>query len=91
MYTFTLSSSLFEPLFWTVLGAVGLVGLVAVVSPRGFAAMSLRSGQWIDSEKILEKLDQRFDVDQYVLPYSRTLGCFVLASVVVLAGRFIQQ
>jgi hypothetical protein len=91
MYTFTLSSNLWEPLFWSVLGAVGVVGLVALVSPRGFAAMAMRSGQWIDSEKILEKLDQRFDVDQYVLPYSRTLGCFVIASVVILAGRFIQH
>jgi hypothetical protein len=77
---------------WSTLGVLGVVGMIAVVSPPRFAKLAAWGGRWIDSNKILQVFDKRIDIDHYVMPFSRLLGLAVLLAVVVLAyvlGRFI--
>ena len=78
----------FQPAFWVFLGFVGAVGMLALVNPRAFASLALRGGRWVDTSKVIAKLDQRIDVDERVLPYSRVLGAAVIASVAVLGFIF---
>jgi hypothetical protein len=79
-----------QPVAWVVLGIAGALGLLAVVSPRRFSSVAVRSGQWVDSNKVLSTLDKRVDIDAYVLPFSRALGVAILAAV-ALAGWVISQ
>jgi hypothetical protein len=72
-------------LVWGCLGLIGLLGMVAVVRPRLFHVISRRSNQWIDTSKALAPLDKQFDIDRYVLPYSRLMGMAVLIAVAILA------
>jgi hypothetical protein len=72
-----------DSLLWVILGIVGAVGLLAILSPRRFSALATRSGQWVDTNKVLAQLDKRVDIDAYVLPFSRVLGVAVLAAVVL--------
>lgn len=74
-----------EPIAFTLLGLAGLLGLLAVVSPRLFQKVAGQSGRWIDSSRALEYLDRKVDIDAYILPRSRLLGVAVLVSVAVLA------
>ena len=73
------------PVFWLSLGALGLTGTVAVLSPKRFAALATRSNTWVDTNKLLEVFDRRVDVDHLVLPFSRVLGVAVLCAVGLLA------
>jgi hypothetical protein len=79
-----------EPAAWVILGIAGAFGLLATISPRRFTAVATRGGQWIDSSKVLAPLDKQFNIDSYVLPFSRVLGVAVLAAV-VLAGYIINR
>ncbi|NIL97414.1 MAG: hypothetical protein GTO62_09850 [Planctomycetales bacterium] len=74
-----------EPFIWAMLSLSGAAGLLAVVAPQRFAAVTQYSGQWVHTEKILSALDRRIDVDQYVLSHSRLFGVTVLAGVSALA------
>ena len=74
------TGNLLLPVAWSVLGAVALIGLVAVCSPRRFSALAARGSQWVDTNKLLQHLDRRIDVDHYVLPFSRWLGIAVIVS-----------
>jgi hypothetical protein len=67
-----------------LLSLCGLFGLIALLSPRHFEVLARKSSRWIDSRRIVEVLDRRIDVDDYVLPHSRLLGALVLAAVSVL-------
>ena len=69
---------------WGVLGVVAVLGLLAAASPRCFAQISHRGSSWVDTSKLVETLDRRFDIDGPVLRYSRVLGLAVLAAVAVL-------
>jgi len=73
------------PVLWFALGFLGLTGLVAVVSPKRFAALATRSNTWVDTDKLFEVFDRRVDVDRIVLPFSRVLGIAVLFAVGLLA------
>lgn len=72
---------------WGGLGFIGLFGLIALADPKKFASLSSAGGRWIDSSAFLAKLDARFDIDQYILPYTRPFGVVLLASVAVLSWR----
>ena len=74
-----------QVILWSSLGVLGVLGMVAILSPKYFAAISSRSGRWVDTNKLAEVLDKRVDIDHYVLPFSRLLGAAVIASVAVLA------
>lgn len=73
------------PILWSVVIAAGVLGLIALVSPRHFSAIARAGNHWVDTSKWLAKFDTRVDVDSRLLPYSRQLGAAVLASVAVLA------
>jgi hypothetical protein len=72
------------PAFWGFMIIVAALGLLAVCSPTRFTSLALRGGRWIDSSKFLSKFDQRFDLDEHVLPHARWLGAAVIAAVVML-------
>ena len=74
-----------QAVLWTTLALLGLVGLIAVISPNRFQKLAMRSGQWVDTNKLAEVLDKRVDIDRYVLPFSRLLGVAVILSVAVLS------
>lgn len=82
------SNALISATFWLAIGLLTSVGFLAIISPKRFAALSTRGNRWIDTEKLLQPLDARIDVDRYVLPFSRLLGVAVLASVAMLAALF---
>ena len=72
------------PCSWILLVSAGVVGLVALVSPKTFRRVAECGGAWCDSSKVLARLDKPIDVDAMVLPHSRLLGASVLAAVAVL-------
>jgi hypothetical protein len=74
-----------QAVLWTTLALLGLVGLIAVISPNRFQKLAKRGGQWVDTNKLAEVLDKRVDIDRYVLPFSRLLGVAVILSVAVLS------
>jgi hypothetical protein len=69
---------------------LGAVGLLALLSPSRFSALSTRGSQWIDTSKFFAKLDQRVDVDHYFLPHSRLLGGAVLVATALLAALYLR-
>lgn len=73
---------------WFLLASAGLLGLVALASPKTFQSLAQQSGRWLDSGKLLAHLDKRVDVDRLVLPYSRFLGAAVIVTVAILCFRF---
>jgi hypothetical protein len=74
-----------QSILWGTLAFLGLIGLIAIVSPRRFEKLATRSGKWVDTNKLAEVLDKRVDIDHYVLPFSRLLGVAVILSVAVLS------
>ena len=70
---------------WFSLSLCGLVGLMAIVSPRKFSLLAVRGSRWFDTNKVADVLDKRVDVDRYILPFSRLLGAVVVVAVAVLA------
>ena len=73
---------------WGILGVVAVLGMYAIASPRHFAQLAQRGSSWVDTTKLVEKLDKRFDIDGPVLRYSRVLGVAVLAAVAILTYVF---
>jgi hypothetical protein len=75
----------YAPWIWFLMGALTLVGAVAIISPQKFGKLATRGSEWVDSNKLLSALDRRIDIDRAVLPFSRLLGFAVLASMLMLA------
>jgi hypothetical protein len=74
--------------FWVILGAVGALGLLAVVSPRTFSVVAGRSIRE-DTQEIFSLLDKDFNLDRNVLPHYRPLGAAVLAAVALIAALIV--
>ena len=72
-------------LFWPLLALFGVLGMVAVVSPRHFERLAMRSSKWVDTSQIAAALDKSVDVDQHVLRHGRLFGLAVLVASFVLA------
>ena len=85
--TLILVEHIWEPCSWVFLASVGVAGLVALVSPKAFQRVAEIGGLWLDSNKVLARLDKPIHVDRLVLPHSRLLGATVLAAVAVLCIR----
>ncbi len=68
-----------------LLAVAGLLGAVAILSPRLFALTAKKGATWIDSDQCFRLLDRRLDVDEFVLRHSRIFGTLVVASVAVLS------
>ncbi|MEX2560425.1 MAG: hypothetical protein WD403_10950 [Pirellulales bacterium] len=79
---------LLKPVLWSLVAISGLLGLIAVISPRCFRILATQGSQWVDTNRLLACLDKRFDIDCYVLPHARLLGAVVLASLAILAIRW---
>ncbi|MBC7816503.1 MAG: hypothetical protein IAG10_06425 [Planctomycetaceae bacterium] len=84
----TLFQFVWGPFCGILLASCGIIGLVALLSPKAFERIANFSGRWIDSNQILARLDKPIDVDSLVLPHSRKLGAAVLAAVSILAFRW---
>ena len=69
------------PVAWTLLGLFGFLGLLAILSPRLFASLAVRGGRWVDTDKVINKLNTRVDIDEHILPHSRLLGAAVVVAV----------
>ena len=82
--TLILVERIWEPCSWILLASTGVIGLVALVSPKTFQRVAQIGGTWFDSGKMLAQLDKPIDLDRLVLPHSRLLGAVVLASVAIL-------
>ncbi len=77
-----------QPIVGSLLLVCGLLGLLAIVHPRWFAALSSQGSQWVDSSRMLAFLDRRFDVDRLLLRHTRLFGSLILGSVTLLALRW---
>ena len=88
---FAAVDGVWQPLLTTLLVLAGLCGLVAVVHPRWFAVLADRGSQWIDTQRAVEWLDRRIDIDCYVVRYTRLFGALVLASACFLAFRYLAR
>ena len=80
-----------ELMFLTFLPIFGLLGLIAVVSPRLFKTIAGKCGHWVESGNFLKLLDKQFDLDQRILPHSRLLGVAVIAAVSVMATLYFSR
>lgn len=72
---------------WVILfliGWAGAMGAIALCCPDTFAVLAQRGGTWVDTSDLLKKLDERIDIDQHVLRYSRIFGIAVVASAIFL-------
>lgn len=66
----------------TCLGIFGVVGFLAVASPRVFAAFADAVGLWITPPpKTLSVVDSPIDIDRFIIRNSRQFGVLVLVSV----------
>jgi hypothetical protein len=69
----------------TMLIFSGTCGLIAVISPDRFKALSSLGSRWVDTSHISQWLDLRIDVDGYVLRHPRMFGFIVSISAIYLA------
>jgi hypothetical protein len=77
---------------WVVLGFLGFVavaGLLALCSPPRFSRVARWGSIWVDTNKLVDKLQRRIDIDRYVLKYCRLFGFTVLGAVAVLGSMLI--
>ena len=63
----------------------GLLGAVAIISPRTFAKLAAFWGTWINTRPTLPVVDQKFDIDEYVLRYPRIFGGLIVTAAAVWA------
>ncbi|MCG8585706.1 MAG: hypothetical protein MI757_13450 [Pirellulales bacterium] len=74
---------------WSSLGILAAVGLLAAMSPGCFRRLCGQSDQWIDTDKLLEPLNRRIDVDQHVMPFCRVLGIAVVGAAVLIGYLYV--
>jgi diguanylate cyclase (GGDEF)-like protein len=72
------------PFFFFVLGLAGTCGLLAIVSPKAFAAVAAYSNRLVNATKSDTVLDKWIDIDRFVLQHARYFGFLVTISVVYL-------
>ena len=75
-------------IFLSLLGLCGIVGLVAVVSPKTFALVAETGGLWVTKPKSSALFESPIDIDQFVIRHSRQFGSMVTMVVVYLALFF---
>ena len=80
-----------EPLLLVFVSLSAAVGLLAIISPRGFAVVASTGDRWIDtwryfrplSFSAIRRLDRWIDVDAYALRHSRLVGLAILTGAAV--------
>ena len=73
---------------WPLLGAIAALGLLAFMSPARFAVIAYGGGTWIDTDKIRQILDQRVDIDRYVVRYGRFFGLLVIGAALLIGYMY---
>jgi len=85
-----------RPLLVVFILASGLVGILAIISPRVFAVVTSRGNQWIDTWRFFRTVDNPFfrrldkwvDLDRFAVEHSRLTGFAMLAVAFTLAYAF---
>ncbi|MGI9427724.1 MAG: GGDEF domain-containing protein [Bythopirellula sp.] len=72
-------------IFLSLLGLCGLVGLLAVISPKMFALVAETGGLQISKPHNSSLFEPAINIDQYVMRHSRQFGTLVTLIVVYLA------
>jgi hypothetical protein len=75
-----------QAVIWTMLAGAGVLGAVAVLSPRLFMALNAMTSVWVDVDQFAKRLDRRVDVDHRVARHPRLLGALSIIAAAVLAG-----
>lgn len=77
---------------WVVLGFLGFVavaGFLALCSPPLFSRLARWGSIWVDTNKLVDKLQRRIEIDGYVLKHCRLFGFAVLGAVAVLGSMLV--
>lgn len=77
-------SQFWPPFFYFMLGFAGISGLLAIISPKAFAAVAGYSNRLVNSSQTDTVLDKWIDIDRFVLQHARYFGLLVIVSVVYL-------
>jgi hypothetical protein len=75
-------------LVWPLLLGCAILGTIAMVSPSFFRAIATTGSRWVDTNKLLLKLDTTVNVDQIAFRYPRVFGLAVLVASLFLASIF---
>lgn len=67
------------------LAVMAVIGLIGVITPRHFSAISRAGGRWIDTTHWWAALDKRIDVDHIAIRHSRVFGMLVFIAAAFLA------
>jgi hypothetical protein len=77
---------------WVVLGFLGFVavaGFLALCSPPAFSRLARGASVWVDTNRLVDKMQRRIEIDRYVLRYCRLFGFAVLGAVALFASVLI--
>ncbi len=69
-------------IFLSLMGLCGIVGLVAVLSPKKFTVVAEIGGVWVTKPKNTAFFESRIDIDQFVIRHSRQFGSMVTLGVI---------
>ena len=75
-------------LIWPLIAGCLVLGVIALVSPDRFRAIATNGSRWVDTNKLLQKLDTPVHIDQTVMRHSRVFGLAVVAASLFLAYLF---
>ncbi|UUO08556.1 hypothetical protein M4951_09590 [Blastopirellula sp. J2-11] len=64
----------------SLIGLSAVAGIVAVVCPTCFQRLAGIGGSWVDTDRWWAVLDQRVDIDRFVLQRPRLFGSIVIAA-----------
>lgn len=73
---------------YVILTFAGAAGILALVAPDRFKRFADVMNCWVDAEKSLAVMNKRFDVDNYVLRYTRIFGALVTSACLFSAIRW---
>ena len=76
---------------WLLLVSCTVLGLIAVLSPDRFRAIATGGARWVDTNRLLQKLDTPVNIDQSVLRHARLFGVAVIAASLFLAFLLLQH
>ncbi|MBX3411170.1 MAG: GGDEF domain-containing protein [Pirellulales bacterium] len=77
-------SHFWPPFFYFMLGFAGISGLLAIISPKAFAAVAGYSNRLVNASQTDTVFDKWIDIDRFVLQHARYFGLLVTVSVVYL-------
>jgi hypothetical protein len=77
-------------LMWFLLASCLVLGLIAVVSPDRFRVIATGGARWVDTNRLLQKLDAPVNIDQPVLRHARLFGLAVIAASLFLASLLVR-